>query len=324
MGLENLAAIDSAAAWLVRHGRHVQKLRLGEAWWSVEDRACASALATCLSMAGLAPQLADLTVDVYCEVHTEWLRTMCLLRRLNLTADSAPMHIAPSITALTALQSLELRSTRIQLPPGLPASITRLGVETDCSEEMPVQASGDACLGQVPLCSKNCGIHPCGCALVIDGVAFQPCLPAVCSAAAAAAPQALCMRLLSPQPVPVLSPQRQPNAARCPTFRAAHTQPSGAHASAALAVLSRRSWHSGGGDSLCSATPDRPDLPGEPLRVWLWCLAMPLPRELCQVALLPTPEHVDVLLSAAGYGPCSMLATSRAERPVAASAVLLR
>ncbi|KAI7840532.1 hypothetical protein COHA_005688 [Chlorella ohadii] len=94
----------------------------------VSEGSYASAFATCLSAAGTAAQLTRLSAGALrFDLHTEWLRTMRWLRKLTLTTDNA-LHIAPAVSALTALQSLGLRSSGLQLPAEvrLPTSITRL------------------------------------------------------------------------------------------------------------------------------------------------------------------------------------------------------
>ena len=147
MQFHSLAAADSAAAWLMRHGRHVHKLLLeGRAAGDESADSCALAVATCLSMPGMAPQLADLSIDAGCNLHTEWLCPMRSLQRLSLTADYGTIHIAPATSGLTVLQSLELCSNTLQLPAAcrLPTSITRLSVcffEMAMWPEMPQQAS---------------------------------------------------------------------------------------------------------------------------------------------------------------------------------------
>jgi hypothetical protein len=60
------------------------------------------------------------------------------LRRLKLTRE--PVHVSPTIAGLTALQSLELFDNCIFAADAhLPAGITRLLVERDAADEMPVQ-----------------------------------------------------------------------------------------------------------------------------------------------------------------------------------------
>ena len=68
---------------------------------------------------------------------------MCSLRRLSLIASADDtVHIAPAISALTALQSLHLHGlVRFPAECRLPTSITRLRVAFDDSDEMPQQAS---------------------------------------------------------------------------------------------------------------------------------------------------------------------------------------
>jgi len=97
-------------------------------------------------MPGMAPQLADLSIDAGCNLHTEWLCPMRSLQRLSLTADYGTIHITPATSGLTALQSLELCSNTLHLPADcpLPTSITRLSVcflEMALWAEMPQQAS---------------------------------------------------------------------------------------------------------------------------------------------------------------------------------------
>ncbi len=151
--LSSVSAADSFALWLMRHGRQVHTLN-----WAADARPAlgghagsfASAVATCLAVAGLVSQLDDLTIAITScsgfHVRTDCLRTMGSLPRLTLSTADAIACIAPAIARLTALQSLEVRGPVMRLPAELrlPSSITRLGVGYDGSAAMLQQASFDA------------------------------------------------------------------------------------------------------------------------------------------------------------------------------------
>ncbi len=158
ISFRSLSQADCASAWLLQHSRHMHRLELVA--WAGDDMlegSYASAFATCLSAAGTAAQLTRLSVGALrFDLHTEWLRTMRSLRKLTLTTDNA-LHIAPAVSALTALQSLGLRSSGLQLPAEvrLPTSITRLWVNS-YSENMPQQASRVCCLDAPKACNWAC------------------------------------------------------------------------------------------------------------------------------------------------------------------------
>ncbi len=140
---QSLSGADSAAAWLMRHARHVQTLELlGSAADAEPAGSLISAVATCLAVAGRAPQLAELTVNLGSDLHTEWLRTLRSLQRLILVSSDT-FHIAPATASLTALQSLELNCAGLQLPAEsrLPGGITRLRLDSVDEEELPWEAS---------------------------------------------------------------------------------------------------------------------------------------------------------------------------------------
>lgn len=186
----SLSGADSAAAWLMRHGRLVRQLRLAaEAQAAALDAdpdaqlvaSLTSAVATSLAVAGMASQLAELAVLVNFDLHTGWLRTMRVLRWLSLSSDDA-LQIAPAIAELTALQSLELYGFDLQIPAEtrLPVSITRLRVDEDCSPEMPQQASRVCCASERLCISKACQAAVClphpndGTLVIVLPLAFAP------------------------------------------------------------------------------------------------------------------------------------------------------
>lgn len=125
------AEVHELTAWLARHGRHVRRLTLTAApedTWD-EGEACdvEEALNQCLATPGLGEQLVHLEVDGVSS--TEWLAGLPLLRQLTITgALRTPLHIAPTISALTALGSLQLDGDRLRCEAGLrlPACLTRL------------------------------------------------------------------------------------------------------------------------------------------------------------------------------------------------------
>ncbi len=143
--LRSFADADSAAACLKRHARHVEKLEVEVyvvAANDVQVARFASAIATCLAVAGLPSWLDELSVFVCFPLHTEWLHAVSSLRRLSLNAGEPTLFIAPAISALTALQSLELCGPMLLLAGcRLPSSITRLYVHGDLPQALPPQAS---------------------------------------------------------------------------------------------------------------------------------------------------------------------------------------
>ncbi len=144
---ENLAPLQSLAAWLARHGQHVRTLALWDA--TADDLAAnavnasvASAVTTCLTAAFAPGRLEVLEADMKLLAHTDWLAPARSLRDLTLTGR--PLHVSPAIAGLTALQSLELRG-RLQYAAGFqfPTSLTRLSLAQDDLHEMPPQVSAE-------------------------------------------------------------------------------------------------------------------------------------------------------------------------------------
>ncbi len=132
--LNDVAVLRSLAAWLARHGRHVRKLSiLFDADFREVRESKASAFATCLATAVATGQLVELKAGMYTTVHTEWLAAARSVQRLTL--QGFPLHIAPAISRLLALQSLQLKGEP-QFAAGaqLPASISRLVLTNDCIE----------------------------------------------------------------------------------------------------------------------------------------------------------------------------------------------
>ena len=192
--LHSLPALHSFLAWLVRHGQHIQRLRLPAYCAQGEDEnSWAAAVASCLAVVGAAGQLTELDASSGL-LHTEWLPAMRSLRHLRLSGNL--LRISLAIAGLTALQSLELDSEEIIFAAGarLPSSITRLVVAGDEAEQMPDQVSSTrATLLLVVgltnwrhLCLFGPDMHTAAAALLL----------AVCPAAAAAAPAAGGLRLL--------------------------------------------------------------------------------------------------------------------------------
>ncbi len=143
--LPNLPAVRSLAAFLARHGRHLQRLIVCCEDGTGEGEAIAAgAVTACLMTAGAGGQMAELTA-IGCIRSSDWLAAMPSLRRLHLEARplETDLHVSPEISSLTALSSLALEGDSI-IPAGtrLPASLECVTLQWDCSDSFPEQASG--------------------------------------------------------------------------------------------------------------------------------------------------------------------------------------
>ena len=112
--------MHSLAAWLVRHRQHARQLevRMGSLQRPVGDAdaataAAAAAVATCLAAASTAGWLEHLMcLGWYYDI--EWLAAMEPLQHLQLAYSSSEhAEVAPAISALTTLRSLELSGGRV-------------------------------------------------------------------------------------------------------------------------------------------------------------------------------------------------------------------
>ena len=141
--LPNLAAVQSFTAFLARHGRHLQQLKICCLDGTAEGELVAAAtIAACLAVAGATGKLLGLNASGrICS--SDWLVTMPSLRRLQLASKppDSQLHVSPAISGLTALTLLSGRVT-LSASTCLPASITCATLCWDLSAAFPHQASG--------------------------------------------------------------------------------------------------------------------------------------------------------------------------------------
>lgn len=145
--VKGVAAVQSLAAWLLRHGGHVRQVQLSatprDRGNSAELSAVEAALDSCLEAAAAAGQLVRLAAGSMV-TSTGWLGGLPSLRELDLVsyAWSSPLCLTAAISVLTALGSLRLDG-HVMVEGGLrlPPSITQLSLSDRRSPRMPEQAS---------------------------------------------------------------------------------------------------------------------------------------------------------------------------------------
>lgn len=150
------AAVEPLIAWIAQHASPTRSLVLSfENAEGVADSELQPAIAICLAAAGTAArQLRALDVSDSAPVSdTTWLPTMQQLQKLSLGHQDVKLRIASGITRLSALQSMEVRGSPLIFEcAALPASLTRLDILDESSEEVPDQVRRE----NMPLQRSSC------------------------------------------------------------------------------------------------------------------------------------------------------------------------
>ena len=137
------AWLPSLAAWLLRHGRHMQSFGLFCHKGNGDAGLFAWELSACLGALATASSLQQLRVHFNCAGTalriTSWCAALRQLQQIDLTASSSFLRISSSLHSLTQLTLLELAGTPVRFAAGarLPASVRRLQLMDSCSTELP-------------------------------------------------------------------------------------------------------------------------------------------------------------------------------------------
>ncbi|KAI7836518.1 hypothetical protein COHA_009619 [Chlorella ohadii] len=161
----SLVQLQSLAAWLLRHGRHVRCLEL--ACDPAEDvfAACHWELGACLGVLAAAGSMQQLklavrvdSVDIS-ELHiTSWCTALRQLRELELRSIIGRLLISSSLAGLSAVTWLWLAGDPIELGPAvqLPPNVEELRLGNIGNEEPPHQVSRLTRLASLTLTDYTC------------------------------------------------------------------------------------------------------------------------------------------------------------------------
>lgn len=141
------ARLPSLAAWLLRHGRHMQSFGLFCHKGNSDAGLFAWELSACLGALATASSLQQLRVHFNCAGTalriTSWCAALRQLQQIDLTASSSFLRISSSLAGLVAVTRLELSGDAIivgaeaQLPP----NVEQLQLKDSESEALPQQVS---------------------------------------------------------------------------------------------------------------------------------------------------------------------------------------
>ena len=152
----SVARLQSLAAWLQRHGQHVQEVRLDVNPPNQAAQPCTWELAGCLTAcaAAAAGSLQQLSLQMYARGSTlcvtSWCAALRQLRSLDLVAGYAgQLHIASSLAGLTVLTQLSLSGQAVSVDAAaqLPPAVERFKLRDAASTALPSQVGWHLLLG---------------------------------------------------------------------------------------------------------------------------------------------------------------------------------
>lgn len=142
------AALDSLAAWLLRHGQHVRKVELEhhEANADAAENGLMVQLGCCLMACAAGTVEAFLLWSSQLLV-ASWAPSLRSVRKLRLDCLDGELVISSSLHGLTQLTNLSLGGSHVRFSNAarLPTSVERLWPSDYFSSTLPSQV-GDCCL----------------------------------------------------------------------------------------------------------------------------------------------------------------------------------